>query len=102
MILWIRTCLILCLFTPIYSFENLFDIQQKLWNGEIVKLENVFDVPIDNDPNLKYFLQDSAEMGVSADFYRYVSPMNNHLLDTFEDKIIEKATFFKQLFVIGL
>ena len=39
MILWIRTCLILCLFTPIYSFENLFDIQQKLWNGEIVKLE---------------------------------------------------------------
>lgn len=96
----IRTCLILCLFTPIYSFENLFDIQKKLWNGEIVKLENVFDVPIDNDPDLNYVLQVGDGLDDNADFYRYVSPSND-LLDTFKDNILEKATFFTELLFIN-
>ena len=93
----IRIYIILCLFTPIYSFENFFDIQQKLWNGEIIKLENAFDIPIDNDPNIKFILQ---EGNPELDWYRYISRSNNDLLDTFKDNILEKATFFKELLFV--
>ena len=95
----IRIYIILCLFTHIYSFQTLFDIQQKLWNGEIIKLENVFDIPIDNDPDLNYILQEGDGLEGNADFYRHVS-LSNDLLDTFKDNILEKATFFKELLFI--
>ena len=91
------------------SEENLFDIQQKLWNGEIVKLNTKlvgltgFDLGR-LDLNTNMVLQDSAEMGASADFYRYIHDprINNHLLDIFEDTIIKKevSTFFKKLLFV--